>query len=236
MTNIINVPKHVAVIPDGNRRWAKKRLAAPWVGHQKGSEILNDLVDVVIDFKIAYVTFWGSSKDNMTKRTKEEVRHLLQIFKTQFLSLSTNEKIHKNEIKINILGSWREQFPQDVKNAMEEAIQKTKNYNKFCINFMIAYSGTDEILSAVKKMIAMGVKQEQVDGEVLKQYLLSADLPTVDLLIRTGGEPHNSDGFMMWDTANSQLFFLDKLWPEVVRQDFIDILHTYSQRDRRMGK
>lgn len=236
METIAKVPQHIAIIPDGNRRWAKKRMLAPWLGHRKGSEILNDLVDVVVEFNIPHATFWGSSKDNMVKRTSEEVKCLLQIFKEQFSGLVENEKIHKNEMRINIIGAWREQFPEDVKAVMENAIESTKKYRKHFLNFLIAYSGTDEVVEAVKQMIEDRKEKMEVNRDLLKQYLLTKDLPSVDLLIRTGGEPHNSDGFMMWDTANSQYVFSDKLWPDFSPEDLRSAIREYSERERRLGK
>lgn len=236
MENIAKIPQHIAIIPDGNRRWAKKRMLAPWLGHRKGSEILNDLVDVVVEFNVPHATFWGSSKDNMVKRSGDEVKCLLQIFKEQFTGLVENEKIHRNEMRINIIGAWREQFPEDVKEVMENAIERTKNYKKHFLNFLIAYSGTDEVLDAVRQIIEEKKEKLAVDREFFKQCLLTKDLPAVDLLIRTGGEPHNSDGFMMWDTANSQFFFSDKLWPDFSPEDLRYAIREYAERDRRLGK
>jgi len=133
-----NLPRHIAIVPDGNRRWAKKRKLAVWLGHEKGSENLDKLVDVAIEFNIPYLSFWGSSKDNLKKRPKEEVKFLLNLFKKEFFALSKNEKIHKNEIKVNILGDWRNQFPEDVKKSMNLAIEKTKSYSNYFLNFFIA--------------------------------------------------------------------------------------------------
>ncbi len=236
MSEILNIPNHIAIIPDGNRRWAKKKMLAPWIGHRKGSEILDELVDVLVKYDITHMTFWGSSKDNMTKRAKEEVKYLLEIFKNQFAELAENEKIHKNQMRINVIGSWREQFPEDVKKSIEKAIDETKNYSKFFINFMIAYSGTDEIISAVKNIVEEKKESTEINKENFKDFLLTKNMPSVDLLVRTGGEPHNSDGFMMWETANSQLYFSDKLWPDFTKEDLEESIKEYSRRERRLGK
>jgi tritrans,polycis-undecaprenyl-diphosphate synthase [geranylgeranyl-diphosphate specific] len=236
MENILKIPQHIAIIPDGNRRWAQKRLLSPWLGHKKGSEILNDLVDVVIELQVPYVTFWGSSKDNMVKRSREEVKCLLSLFKEQFSELADNEKVHKNEMRINIIGAWREQFPDDVKESMERAIENTKKYSKHFMNFLIAYSGTDEVLEAVRKMADDKKAGQEISREMIKRYLLTKDLPSVDLVVRTGGEPHNSDGFMMWDTANSQYVFFEKLWPDFTKEDLRSAISEYSRRERRLGQ
>ncbi len=233
-----NLPAHIAVIPDGNRRWAKKHKLEAWFGHKKGSEIIDRLADVIIEMNIPHISFWGSSKDNLKKRPKMEVKFLLNLFKEKFLELAQSEKIHKNKVKISIIGDWREQFPEDVKKSLERAEEETKNYDKFFMNFFLAYSGTGEILDAIK-CIAKRARENsslEINEELLKNCLSTSKLPPVDLLVRTGGEPHNSDGFMMWDTANAQLYFSEKLWPDIDENDLRDAINDYSSRKRRFGK
>jgi len=234
----LNLPRHIAIIPDGNRRWARQHSLSPWVGHRKGSDTLENLLEILGDFDIPYFSFWGSSQDNLRKRPKEEVDFLLSLFKEQFPRLTENKKTHDNRIKINIFGSWREQFPEDVKQAMERAIEATKDYDKHFLNFFIAYSGTDEMLQAAKRIaeLKMETPDLMIDEALLKSQLLTKDLPPVDLLIRTGGEPHNSDGFMMWDVADAQLLFSDKLYPDFTKEDLKDAILEYSSRERRLGK
>lgn len=238
MENIENLPRHVAIIPDGNRRWARKRTLSAWMGHTKGTESLESLLDVFVDLKIPYFSFWGSSQDNIKKRPKEEVSHLLKIFKEEFAKLAENKKVHDNKIRINIIGSWREQFPDDVKAAMESAIDRTKDYGKYFYNFFMAYSGTDEMRSAISDVAELKVKDPNlvINEALIKSQLLTKDLPPVDFLIRTGGEPHNSDGFMMWDVANTQLFFSEKLWPDFTNEDLRGAIMEYAYRERRLGK
>ena len=233
-----NLPNHIAIIPDGNRRWARKHQLEAWFGHKKGTEGLEKLAAVMVELGISHLSFWGSSKDNLKKRSKQEVAFLLKLFKERFLELSKNEIVHKNQIKINILGDWRKQFPEDVKVSLNQAIENTKNYNKFFLNFFIAYSGTGEVLDAIK-CIAERARRDlslEIDKSLLKKCLLTRELPSVDLMIRTGGEPHLSDGFMMWDTANTQLYFLDKLWPDFDKQDLKNAIENYLERGRRFGK
>jgi len=233
-----NLPRHIAIIPDGNRRWARKKTLAAWVGHKKGSESLESLLEVVLDFKIPYFSFWGSSRDNIEKRPKEEVAHLFKIFKEEFAKLAESEKVHGNKVKINVFGSWRDMLPEDVKASMEKAIDRTKDYDKYFFNFFIAYSGTDEILDATKNIVELKKKNPDlvIDGKLFKEQLLTKDLPEVDMLLRTGGEPHNSGGFMMWDVADSQLFFSEKLWPDFTNEDLQESILDYVSRERRRGK
>ena len=233
-----NLPIHIAIIPDGNRRWAREHKLDAWLGHREGMKSLEELADAIIELGIPHLSFWGSSEDNLKKRPSEEVKFLLGIFKRKFLELSKDEKVHKNKMKINIFGRWREQFPESVKESMEKAIEATKGYDNFFLNFFIAYSGASEMLDAVKN-IAEKAKENlnlEINGELLKNHLLTRDLPPVDLMIRTGGEPHNSDGFMMWDTANAQLYFSDKLWPDFTPADFREAIEDYRKRGRRYGK
>ena len=141
-------------------------------------------------------------------------------------------------MKINIFGSWREQFPEDVKKSLEQAIESTKNYSNYFLNFFIAYSGTDEVLETMKCIAkkARGDSSLKINKDLLKNCLITRNLPPVDFLIRTGGEPHNSDGFMMWDTANAQLHFSEKLWPDFNENDFREAIKDYAGRGRRFGE
>ncbi len=233
-----NVPTHIAIIPDGNRRWARKHKLAPWLGHKEGTKNLEDLADVIVEQGIPYLSFWGSSKDNLKKRPIEEVKFLLDLFRVKFLELAKSKKIHKNKVKINILGSWREQFPSEVKKSLEAAMEATREYSDYFLNFFIAYSGTGEVIDAIKCIVKKAHEDPSLDinGNLVKSCLLTCELPPVDLMIRTGGEPHLSDGFMMWDTANAQLFFSNKLWPDFRREDLIEAIEDYSKRERRFGK
>lgn len=233
-----NLPKHVAIIPDGNRRWARIHKIDAWLGHKTGAENFKKILEIAIKLKISHLSFWGSSQDNLTKRPEEEVKFLLNLFKEKFLKLSADENIHKNDVKINIFGKWREQFPEDVKASMEKAILETENYKSYYLNFFIAYSGTGEILDAIKSALKKADSGEstEISRKFLKSMLYTRDLPPVDLMIRTGGEPHLSDGFMMWETANAQLYFSEKLWPNFTKEDFQDAIKDYLARERRFGK
>lgn len=229
---------HIAVIPDGNRRWAKKHKLDAWLGHKKGTEKLESFMEIMIENKIRHLSFWGSSKDNLKKRPKGEVVYLLKLFKEKFAELAKKELIHRNGIKVSIIGDWEEQFPAEVKKEMRKAIEATKDYSSYFLNFFIAYSGTSEILHAINCIAKKAIENPnlEIDGNLLKSCLLTRDLPPVDLMIRSGGEPHLSDGFMMWDAANSQLFFSKKLWPDFGKSDFKKAIEEYFIRERRFGE
>ncbi len=228
------IPNHVVVIPDGNRRWARSQGLKPWLGHTYSIENTKAIFEEALRMGIPCFSFWASSRDNLTKRTKAEVSLLLNSFKKEFTRLAKDEQIHKNKVKINILGDWRKQFPVEVKKPMEKAIEVTKKYNKFNLNLLIAYSGIEESIQALRAISKEGISQ--ITPQVIKNYLYTKDLPAVDYLIRTGGEPHMSSGFMMWDIADAQMYFSDKLWPEFTINDFRKAIKEYEIRGRRFGK
>lgn len=234
--NNLKLPNHVAIIPDGNRRWAKERNLKPWEGHVAGAERIEELVRKALEMKIKNISFWGSSVDNLKKRPFLEKKALLGIYEKYFKKLMDSEEIHQNKAKINIIGSWREQFPESLKRILEEGIEKTKNYNEYNLNFFLAYNGDDEMLQAIKKISKkIGDNVKKITPDIVKENLMTRDLPVVDFLIRTGGEPHLSAGFMMWDLANAQLYFSKKLFPNFTKNDFEKAIEDFSQRGRRLG-
>ncbi len=231
-------PKHIVIIPDGNRRWAQQKGLPSFFGHREGAKAAEKVLKTLLDLKISYVTFWGASLSNITKRSPEEVKELFAIYKKMFAKLAKDKKPDKHRIKIDILGRWRELFPSETKAPMEEVLEKTKGYDGRQLTFLMAYSGTDEMVHACKNIAQAKTKDPEltIDGELLKRNLLTKDLPPVDLVIRTGGEPHWSDGLMMWDVANAQLYFTKTLWPDFSPEECKKALEYFSRAERRMGK
>lgn len=233
-----NFPSHVAIIPDGNRRWAKDHGLNPWEGHREGINNLEEILRVALDHNIRFFSFWGASLDNVDRRPKKEVIFLLNLFRKKFLDIAKDDLIHKNKIRINVLGKWKEKFPKVVCYAIEKAMHATQHYSQHFLNFLLAYNGTDEMLEAIKKIVAASRKDARtsVTPELVKSNLFTAQLPSVDYIIRTGGEPHNSVGFMMWDSADAQYYFSNKLFPDFHGDDFLAALKEYDRRERRFGK
>lgn len=232
-----NIPNHIAFIMDGNRRWAANHLLESWNGHKKGAEVVKEMIKELVKQKIPYFSFWGSSLDNIVKRQKTEVSYLFKLFKKKFDELAKDKEIHKDRIKISVLGRWKELFPCETKESIQKAIEATKNYGKFSLNFFLAYSGVDEMESAIKN-IADDARENpdlKITPSLVKSHLFTKDLPPVDYLIRTGGNPHLSTGFMMWETADSQLFFSDKNWPDFTKEDFRLAVEEYGRRQRKFG-
>lgn len=234
MNRTINIPNHIAVIPDGNRRWAKERGLPESMGHWEGAKNTQNILKIALDLKIPCFTFWGCSVGNLTKRKKTEVSVLYKIFEMYFKKLIKAKEVHDNKIKISILGSWRDYFPTKTKEVAEKLIAITENYTGQQLNFLMAYSGTEEMVRAVRNITKNNNKE--VNEKTIKQNLYTKDLPPVDLIIRTGGEPHLSAGFMMWDASDAQLFFSDLMYPAFTPAEFQKAIDIYNQRERRLGK
>lgn len=238
-SQIENIPRHVAIIPDGNRRWAKKKALQPWIGHQQGIKSFEKVLEKALELKIPYLTFWGSSWDNLTLRPKLEVSFLIKLYQSQFEKIAQDKRIHDNKVKVGVLGHWREILPLDCQKSIEKALVATKDYGKYFLTFLLAYDGMAEMTDCVQR-IADSVKGKtiKVNEKLIKQNLWTKDLPSVDLLIRTGCEndPHLSAGFMMWDTAYSQLYFTKTFLPDFTPREFEGVIRDYSRRARRFGK
>lgn len=231
-----NIPNHVAIIPDGNRRWAKERNLKPWDGHEEGAKNLEKLVRYCLKKGVNCLSFWGSSIDNLTKRPLQEKMALLDIYQRYFRRLIDGEDIYKDEVRVNVIGRWEDQFPESLKKTIYEVIDKTKHFEKKILNFMLAYSGTDEMIQAMQDIKDKMEKGAKITAEVIKDNLMTRNIPAVDYVIRTGGEPHLSSGFMMWDTADAQLYFSSENFPDFDDQKMEEALEEYSRRQRRFGK
>lgn len=231
-----HLPRHLVIIPDGNRRWASLRGLEPWQGHEAGAENTERLVREARRLGVKEISFWGSSLENLAKRPLTESKALLRIYETYFKKLLHSEDIHQDQARIRFIGHWEEQFPGSLKSVLHECLEATKNYGQYFLNFFLAYSGDDEMRLAIAKIASKLKGGEVVTDAMIKDNLMTREMPPVDLLIRTGGEPHLSAGFMMWDLANTQLHFSDKLYPDFDEAALQAALLDYSERERRYGK
>ena len=232
------MPRHVAIIMDGNRRYSKLQgNMAAIEGHKRGVDTLENVLEWCIDLGINIVTVYAFSTENF-KRSEKEVKDLMQLFVDSFLSISTNKKIHKNEVRLKAVGRL-DLFPEDVREAIKDAEKSTENYNKRLINIAMGYDGRVEIVDAFKK-IANKVKSgeinpEDIDENMINDNLYTAGLEDPNLVIRTSGEERLS-GFLLWQSSYSELYFTDSLWPELRKVDFLRAIRSYTQRQRRFGK
>jgi tritrans,polycis-undecaprenyl-diphosphate synthase [geranylgeranyl-diphosphate specific] len=230
-------PEHIAIIMDGNRRLAEKLGVKPWKGHRMGAEKLEEVLDWCIDLGIKNITAYAFSMENF-RRPKKEVEELFDLFEEYFYKIAKDERIHRNRTRVKAIGRV-ELFPERVRKAIAEAESCTRNYHKFKLNIAIAYGGRQEILDAVKK-IAREVKTGELDADTIDEktmarYLYTNGLPDPDLVIRTSGEERIS-GFLLWQSAYSELYFCESYWPGFRKIDLLRAIRTYQQRERRFGR
>lgn len=224
-------PKHVAIIMDGNRRWAKKQGKQAVQGHDHAAmHVIEPIIEHCAQQNIPYVTFWAFSTENW-KRDKQEIQALFSIFRKGLKTLA-NRFINKGA-RLNVLGEIN-RFPQDIAQKVQNLIQKSQNNQNITVSFALNYGGRDEILRAVKKIIKKGYKAKQITEKLFSSLLDTADLPDPDLIIRTGGETRLS-GFLPWQTVYSELYFTNTLFPDFDVSQFQKALKNYTQRDRRFG-
>lgn len=240
--------QHLAVIPDGNRRWAKAHLLLPWQGHVEGVKRFWELAEACKNSGIKYLTFWAGSYSNLEKRTKEEVDVLYRLWAEELEKLELMDKLINNKISLKVIGEW-EDFARDssLKQALLDVEKKTEQFTEHRITILFGYDGQREMLSTINKL-ASKKNHSNNDGDVsdlstdeftaqdIHKNLMTASLPDVDFVIRTGGEPHWSAGFLMWQTANSQFYFTDELWPDFKAPQLKTALEDFERRERRMGK
>ncbi len=229
-------PKHIAIIMDGNRRFAKEWGMSETEGHTRGKDKLEEVMEWAMDMGIKVMTVYAFSTENFN-RSPEEVKHLMKLFEDNFRKLAEEERIHKNRIRVSVLGQ-KELLPDSVKDAIDYAEEKTKDYDDYYYNLAVAYGGREEIISAIKR-IARDVKNEKVeindiDQEMFSSYLYTADFPDPDLILRTSGEERVSN-FLLWQIAYSELYFVDVYWPGFRKVDFLRAIRSFQQRSRRFG-
>ncbi len=232
-------PEHVAIILDGNRRFAKKLMLKPWMGHEWGKKKVEKLLDWCAELGIKELTLYAFSVDNFN-RPKEEFDYIMKLFEEGCEELKNDkrlqEKSKKLGIRIRFLGRLG-MFPEGVRKLMRELMEKTAKNTGLVVNFCMAYGGRQEIADAARKI--MGdvengkLAAADVNEETFKKYLYMPEDP--DLIIRTGGEKRLS-GFLLYQSSYSELFFLEKMWPEFEKEDLIQVIDEYRQRHRRFGK
>ncbi len=231
------MPKHVAIIMDGNRRYSKLQGNMDVVkGHEKGVDTLEKVLDWTIELGIEIVTVYAFSTENFN-RPEHEVKGLMNLFVKNFKRLVGHDKIHRNEVKVKVVGKL-DLIPDDVLEAIHEAEKATENYDKRLLNIAIGYDGRQEIVDSIKK-IADDVKEGKLDPEDIceedvSKNLYTAGLDDPNLIIRTSGEERLS-GFLLWQSSYSELYFCDSLWPELRKVDFLRAIRSYQERERRFG-
>jgi len=231
------VPRHLAIIMDGNRRYALYEGMDVRQGHKIGGDKLEEVVGWCHEVGIEGLTVFAFSTDNF-KRPKEEVDHLMDLFEKDLNKLAEDKRTHENEVRIRVIGQI-EKLPERVVKAAQKVMEATKNYKKHYFNIAIGYGGREEIVEAVKK-IAQAVKEgriklEDIKKDMISSYLYTSDSPDPDLILRTSGEERISN-FLLWQLAYSELYFTDIYWPVLKKTDFLEVIRSYQRRQRRYGK
>ena len=234
-----NKPEHIAIILDGNRRWASGQSFSPLLGHHFGAVRVEDLLDWCLDLEVKSITLYAFSTENF-QRPPKEVEQIMQIAEEKLRKILTDERIHKNRVRVKVIGRMG-LLPKSLQELIREVEEATRDYDQHFLNVAFAYGGRAEIVDATKKIaleIEKGkLKPDAIDEQVFENHLYTAYLPQQepDLIIRTSGEERLS-GFLLWQSAFSELCFLDVYWPEFRRIDLLRAIRTYQQRKRRFGK
>ncbi len=229
-----NLPKHIAIIMDGNRRWAKARGLTTKDGHKAGAKNLDNIATFCNEIGIKYLTVYAFSTENW-KRTQEEVSALMFILKANLDSML--RKLDLKNIKIRVIGE-KENIPPDIQKKIDKLVEKTKNNTGLVLNIAFNYGGRAELVHSTK-VIAEKVKSGEIDIEDINEKLISdsiytAGQPDPDLMIRTSHELRTSN-FLPWQLTYSEFYFPDKHWPEFDREDLIEAIKIYQKRNRRFG-
>ena len=229
------IPSHIAIIMDGNGRWAKKRGLPRAAGHTRGVESVRDIVKACSQLGVNYLTLYTFSTENW-RRPKDEVSMLMRLL-LKSLRDETDE-LNQNDIKITMIGDL-ELLPKEVQKELNDAFEKTKNNKKMVLNLALSYSGRIEILTAIKNIADdvkhRNIKPEDIDETFLSSYLMTKHMPDPDLVIRTSGEFRVSN-FLLWQIAYSEFYISDVLWPDFRRNDLYDAIKSFQKRERRFGK
>lgn len=233
---VIIVPNHIAIIPDGNRRWAKDRDLEPWQGHEAGAKNSEVLIREARRLGVREISLWGSSLENLAKRPFRERQELLRIYSEYFGKILEDTEMIEERVHIRFIGRWEEQLPDGLKKVLREITEKTASYDRYFVNFFLAYSGDDAMIEGFREAARRGLRPEEITADRVKECLMTREVSSVDLLIRTGGEPHLSVGFLMWEIANAQLYFSEKFYPDFGAAELQAAVDEYARRERRLGK
>ena len=234
-----DIPNHVAIILDGNRRWAKKNLMVSKNGHWQGADAVENLLDWCEEFDIKIITLYVLSVENLD-RGDQELEFLYGLIKNRLEKLYNDPRIHRNKMRVKAIGKI-EILPEPIKDVLRRLDDATKDYKNHFLNIAIAYGGQNELVDAVKK-IGEKIKDgsltvDEIDKKEIESNLYTSHLPqsSPDMILRTSGEKRLS-GFLMWQSAYSELVFMDIYWPEFRKIDLMRAIRTFQKRKRRMGK
>jgi len=231
----MSTPKHIAIIMDGNGRWARKCGLPKIMGHKKGVETVKKIVKACIKFKIKYLTLYTFSTENWNRPTKE----VKALFKLLYQFLDRQSKLfHDNKVRFCVIGE-RDKIDGSLKKKIEKTERDTRNYDTLRVNIALSYGGRQEILSATRsiaeKIKSGTLKPEEIDENIFSNQLYTRECPDPDLLIRTSGEMRVSN-FLLWQISYAELYVTEKLWPDFSEQDLKNAIEEYRKRERKFGR
>jgi len=233
------LPKHIGVILDGNRRWASAHDMIPWEGHREGAEKVKNFLEWALELGISTISFYAFSTENF-KRSEEEVEALMKLYEENLREILHSDVIHKYRVKITAIGRMN-LLPETIQELISEVEESTKGYSDFYLNIALAYGGRAEIVDATRE-IAVKVQKgeltpEMIDEATIEEHLYTSHLPQqeLDIVMRTSGESRISN-FLIWQSAYSELFFIDVYWPDFREIDLERAVRAYQNRKRRYGK
>jgi undecaprenyl diphosphate synthase len=227
----MNIPQHIVLFPDGNRRWARQKGLNTLEGHKKGFENLINFCDWCKKRGVQAGTAFGFSTENWN-RSKEEVDYLMKLLENGLIN--NLAKSDKNGVRVRVIGQ-RDRLPKSLQEAIKKIEESTKNNSKFFLNLAISYGGKWDILNAVKNIVKEGITPDQIDEKLFEDHLSTAGLPAPDFIIRAGGEMRLSN-FVLWQAAYAELYFCPKFWPDFTEDDLDIALAEFDKRSRRFGK
>ncbi|MBI4399650.1 di-trans,poly-cis-decaprenylcistransferase [Candidatus Micrarchaeota archaeon] len=227
--------KHLAIIPDGNRRWAQINKVSLMEGYAKGIEKIGQLLGWCKELNIETLTLWGFSTENF-QREQKEVSSLMKLFEIKFREALTSKEIHENQIRVKILGR-KDLLTSKAQEFIQKLEEETSKYDKHNLNLLLCYGGRQEIVDACNAIIEECKKGKltKVDESTFQKYLYTNGMSDPDLIIRTSGEKRLS-GLMPWQSSYSELYFSDKFWPDFKKEDLVQALTEYENRKRRFGR
>jgi undecaprenyl diphosphate synthase len=224
------IPRHIAIIMDGNGRWAKSKGYSRYLGHQEGVNSVRDIVEASAQIGVKYLTVYTFSTENW-RRPKNEVTLLMKLL-IKTLRKET-ERLHKNDVRLISTGNLKE-LPEQVYNELQDSMKKTKDNKGLVLNLALNYSGRWEIVNSVKKILKDKIDIKDIDEKLFSSYLETAKIPDPDLLIRTGGD-YRISNFLLWQTAYSEIYIEDIYWPDFKRDYLYKAIKEYQRRERRFG-
>jgi undecaprenyl diphosphate synthase len=225
------VPAHVAIVMDGNGRWAQRRGLPRTEGHGAGEEALFDTAEGALDLGLKWMTVYAFSTENW-KRPKDEVRYLMNF--NESLLVRRRDELHERNVRMRFLGrrDWR--VPKRILRRMDESVELTKDNTRMTLTIAFNYGGRAEIVDAVRRIVEAKIKPDKIDERTIHRHLYDPEMPDPDVMIRTSGE-YRISNYLLWEIAYSELIFTDVLWPDFRREHLFDAVREFQSRDRRFG-